>query len=262
MRALKGFSVLPLMAVSLSFMAGIGAASVIEKDTAFWLWWAAGSAAMLLLPRLFRWTAEGGPFTLVVVCLVAIFLGAARYQSVQPVFGLADLAWYNDSSAPAEVIGVVIQPPDVRDTHVQVTLRAEQVQPEGRPQQAVEGRVLAYLPTGTEVHYGDRVRLWGQLQTPPEDEDFSYKDYLARQGVYSYMPFTAGEVVETGLGSPLLRGLYAFKEKGLGLIYRSLPDPEASLLAGIVLGVESGIPDDVDQAFKDTGTTHIIAISG
>jgi competence protein ComEC len=35
-----------------------------------------------------------------------------------------------------------------------------------------------------------------------------------------------------------------------------------SLLAGILLGVESGIPDEVDQAFRDTGTSHIIAISG
>ena len=35
-----------------------------------------------------------------------------------------------------------------------------------------------------------------------------------------------------------------------------------SLLAGILLGDESGIPEHVDQAFKDTGTSHIIVISG
>jgi competence protein ComEC len=46
------------------------------------------------------------------------------------------------------------------------------------------------------------------------------------------------------------------------LIYQFLPDPEASLLAGIVLGYESGIEEDVQKAFRDTGTTHVIAISG
>jgi competence protein ComEC len=41
-----------------------------------------------------------------------------------------------------------------------------------------------------------------------------------------------------------------------------LPDPEASLLSGILLGIESGIQPDVRKAFNDTGTSHIIAISG
>jgi predicted membrane metal-binding protein len=35
-----------------------------------------------------------------------------------------------------------------------------------------------------------------------------------------------------------------------------------SLLAGILLGDEGGIPQDVKQAFQDTGTAHVIAISG
>ena len=34
------------------------------------------------------------------------------------------------------------------------------------------------------------------------------------------------------------------------------------MLAGILLGDESGISDQVDQAFRDTGTSHIIVISG
>jgi competence protein ComEC len=173
----------------------------------------------------------------------------------------ADLASYNDSGEAAEVVGVAIKPPDHRDTHTQVVVRAEQVSFDGvtRP---VEGRLLSYLPAGEEVNYGDRVRLWGQQQTPTEDEAFSYKDYLARQRIHSYMPFAAAKVLENGQGNPILAVVYAFKEKGLALIYSYLPDPEASLLAGIVLGVESGIPEGIDQAFKDTGTTHIIAISG
>ena len=34
------------------------------------------------------------------------------------------------------------------------------------------------------------------------------------------------------------------------------------MLAGIFLGVETAIPEDVQQAFLDTGTSHIIVISG
>jgi competence protein ComEC len=41
-----------------------------------------------------------------------------------------------------------------------------------------------------------------------------------------------------------------------------LPEPQASLLNGILLGDDSGLPADVQDEFRLTGTTHIIAISG
>jgi competence protein ComEC len=46
------------------------------------------------------------------------------------------------------------------------------------------------------------------------------------------------------------------------MVYQLWPDPEAALLAGILLGVESGIPEPVREAFNDTGTSHVIVISG
>jgi competence protein ComEC len=58
------------------------------------------------------------------------------------------------------------------------------------------------------------------------------------------------------------RGELLTPDEQISLIYQFLPDPEASLLAGIVLGYESGIEEDVQKAFRDTGTTHVIAISG
>lgn len=38
--------------------------------------------------------------------------------------------------------------------------------------------------------------------------------------------------------------------------------PESALLSGILLGVDNDIPDNIQTAFRVTGTTHIIAISG
>jgi competence protein ComEC len=291
---------LPLLALSLSFTAGIWLASFIVRPMAVWLVLAAIGFLLLVLNPLWDWlfsragrwlhglrahvpawvrlpawvhrrgqgeTAPGGAGqlsngVLLVLCLVALCLGAARYQAAQPTFSEADLAWYNESSPGTELVGVAFEPPDVRDTHIQVLISAEQIiLPEG-DRREVTGRVLVYLPTGGKWHYGDRLRVSGQLQTPPAGEEFSYQAYLARQSVYSYMPYASAVLVERGGGNGFLRAIYAFRETGLRLIYHYLPDPEASLLAGIVLGVESGIPEDVDQAFKDTGTTHIIAISG
>jgi competence protein ComEC len=53
-----------------------------------------------------------------------------------------------------------------------------------------------------------------------------------------------------------------FHNSILKRIYKLFPEPEASLLAGILLGADKSIPGEVQQAFKNTGTSHIIAISG
>jgi competence protein ComEC len=43
---------------------------------------------------------------------------------------------------------------------------------------------------------------------------------------------------------------------------RIVPEPEALLLTGILLGVESGIPERVKDAFSTSGTMHVVAVSG
>jgi len=68
--------------------------------------------------------------------------------------------------------------------------------------------------------------------------------------------------LERDPGRPLLHIIYSLHDPALAVLYSLFPDPEASLLAGIFLGVDSGLPPEVQQAFRDTGTSHIIAISG
>lgn len=43
---------------------------------------------------------------------------------------------------------------------------------------------------------------------------------------------------------------------------RTLPEPQASLLSGIVLGSKSGMPYDFYQALRQTGTLHVVVASG
>jgi competence protein ComEC len=104
--------------------------------------------------------------------------------------------------------------------------------------------------------------LQGHLLTPPENEDFSYRDYLANQGIYSYIAYPASSLLQGGQGNPIYSVLYSFRQHALDVVYSLFPDPKASLIVGIVLGVQSGIPQKVQEAFRLTGTSHIIVISG
>jgi competence protein ComEC len=198
--------------------------------------------------------------------LTVLCLGAARLQLAQPAFIPQSLVYYNDREYPFVVEGTLLSPPDLRDDQVLIRLKAEKIGIALHPQteqrlESVEGILQARLPAYQDLQYGDRLRLEGFLLTPPELEDFSYRDYLARQGIFSLMNSAQATRLGTG-GQPFKAWIWSARRRALDVIYAIFPDPEASLMAGILLGIEGGIPDDLYQDFRDTGTSHVIAISG
>jgi competence protein ComEC len=126
----------------------------------------------------------------------------------------------------------------------------------------VQGQVLVRVSGLETYEYGQRVRVRGSLKTPPEDEEFSYRDYLARQNIHSYMSIVEVTILPGNGGNPFFVQVYKLKAKLLENTYRLYHDPEASLLAGILFGVDTGLTSKLQDAFKNTGTAHIIAISG
>jgi competence protein ComEC len=265
---------MPLFWLSLAFMAGILLSARIQLSTTAWLVIVGISLLLVLVVswrRIRRTFSEidsipkdslSPQFYLLIPFCFA--LGAARFQISQPDLCSPEfIAYHNDSGNEVRVIGMVTKPPQVQENQVVLRFGVEGVQPYGGSEfLPAQGSVLVRLREGENWQYGDRVMVRGELESPPEFEDFSYRNFLAQQGVYSYMRNTRAYRVSSGGGNWLLRAIYTYKEYALETVYRLWPDPEASLLAGILLGNESGIPENVEKAFRDTGTSHIIVISG
>ena len=255
---------LPLMWFSLAFLAGIILASLVSLSVLVWgalAFFALFLAILLriLAPRLHPSSLILQPFTFVL--FFALFLGAARYQLSIPEFDAFHIAYYNDRDYDLLITGTLVEPPDYRDNYTNLRLDVEKVDTGDRDLTA-HGLILVRASNNQVFHYGDRLRLRGKLKTPPENEDFSYRDYLAAQQIHSYMSSAEVTVLPGKGGNPISAVLYAIKERSLDNIYRMFPDPESSLLAGILLGVDTGLTQELQQAFKNTGTAHIIAISG
>ncbi|MFO8035530.1 MAG: ComEC/Rec2 family competence protein [Anaerolineales bacterium] len=255
---------MPLIWISLSFFGGILTADQLPESEVFWLWSLVIGLVFLLAQLLVSIWREFNARALGVACVVSFSLGALRYShSLPDLENPAFISHHAGQDERVVVTGVVTDFPDVHDEYTSFLVDVEKIR-ESKDiiHQKGKGTILGRVPVGEEVKYGDRVVLRGYLKIPPEGEGFSYRTYLARKGVYAYMPKATVGVLDSGHGNPLLRAIYRLKCKGLKTVYRIWPDPEASLLAGILLGEESGIPDSVERAFQDTSTSHIIAISG
>jgi competence protein ComEC len=259
---------LPLVWISLAFLAGIVLGSLISLHILVWIALVIFSLILTILSRILAprlsphfslFTSLFQPFSFIL--LTALFLGAVRYQASVPKFDAFHIAFYNDREYDLLITGTLSEPPDYRDNYTNLRLKVSNVDT-GDFDLPVSGLLLVRVSDNQVFHYGDILRLRGKLKTPPENEDFSYRDYLAAQHIHSYMPTAQVTVLPGKGGNPFSRAMYALKEKSLANIYHLFPDPESSLLAGILLGVDTGLTDQLQQAFKDTGTAHIIAISG
>ena len=256
----------PLMWFSLAFLAGIILGSLLSLSLWTWLALAVLAIFLSIFAQLFSAYIPPALFLLrpfPFILFASLFVGAARYQYSVPDFDAYHIAFYNDREYDLLITGTLVEPPDYRDKYTNLRLEVSKVDT-GDTELSVNGLILVRVPPNQKrkFEYGDILRLRGKLKTPPENEDFSYRDYLAAKGIHSYMTSAEVTVLPGKGGNPVLAAVYAFKQKSLENIYRMFPDPESSLMAGILLGVDTGLTNKLQQAFKNTGTAHIIAISG
>ncbi len=109
----------------------------------------------------------------------------------------------------------------------------------------IEGTLLVRPSRPAEFRYGDRIRVAGQLTAPPEFAAFNYADYLARQGVYSLIDRPQVKVLAHDQSCSILAAIFAFRERACVVILQTLPEPQASLLSGILLGIDAGLSASV-----------------
>lgn len=195
------------------------------------------------------------------LCVLFLAAGAGRFLLTVPHFDETSLATHNGVGW-VRLEGVVVGEPDQREYYTNLRVRAERLTLPGGAELEVDGLALVKAGRYPQRRYGDRILVEGALETPPVLEDFSYKDYLARQGIHSLVRRAEVTLLAERQASPILYHLFELKQHAQSTIAAILPEPQAALLTGILLGVEAGIPADLMDDFATTGTTHIIAISG
>ena len=202
-----------------------------------------------------RWARRGAAM------LIALLLGAGRLDLAQPQINENHIAFYNDRGEMT-LEGVLDSELDIRSTKTLVRMKAIRLTFDNGESQSVHGHVLVTLPPFGDTHYGDRVVVEGLLETPPVFDTFSYKDYLEHQGIYAVFRAHNCTILASHQGGVVRDIILRFKGHAHNVILNLYPEPQAALLSGILLGIESGIPNSLDDDFNATGTGHIVAISG
>jgi competence protein ComEC len=159
------------------------------------------------------------------------------------------------------VLATAIDDPRPRGERQQLVVDDVAVMGPSGGSQPAAGRILVWLPRGLVVGAGDRLRFESALEAPRDFDGFAYRAYLARQGVAAIASTRQLSVINHQLGG-IPQALHSARSWLLAGLNELVPEPEAALSAGILLGVRSGIDPAVNDAFARAGLTHVVAISG
>ncbi|HET8587505.1 MAG TPA: ComEC family competence protein, partial [Candidatus Limnocylindria bacterium] len=161
-----------------------------------------------------------------------------------------------------QVRGTLVEEPRPKGERSQLVLDGVSVSGgERRTWQSARGRLLVWLPRSAPLVAGDTIEFTARLEQPTDFDGFAYRAYLARQSIAA--------IARAYEAKPLGHRLDPFSEAAasarrllLDGLNRVVPEPEAALGAGILLGARSGISPEIGDAFARAGLTHVVAISG
>ncbi|MBE0478737.1 ComEC family competence protein, partial [Candidatus Aerophobetes bacterium] len=130
----------------------------------------------------------------------------------------------------------------------------------------VKGRIWvnSFYPY-KNLDYGDRVLIRGKLFLPEEsagEENFSWRNYLAYQGIFSQINTGKVDVLQRNQGNFLVHLAFSTADWMKDVISQGLPHPFSATLKGMMLGDRETLPPNILNSFRVTGTAHVLVVSG
>jgi competence protein ComEC len=187
---------------------------------------------------------------------LAILFGILRFHSVDaniPVF------FESQVGQKVQFLGIIIDEPEIKENSQKLIIETEN----GNE----KVKILLSADFIEEYRYGDEVNFSGKLEKPENfitdyGKEFDYINYLKKDGIFYVMNFPKLQIISHENGNKIKSTLFFIKEKFLEKINFSIKEPESLLMGGLILGEKASFNQELRQSFINTGTIHIVALSG
>ncbi len=266
----------PFVGITICFSVGIYLSGLIPIS--FGLVLGICSVAVLLSMAFFHRKAISQLF----LCAAFVFLGAVIYtNSQQTAADHIEKAAKYYRYQPVVIEGIVssdiVKKNAFRGIKTVFELELKRVKRQGpAPYQSsrlyqwktVSGRIFVNIFRDADIAYGDKILIAGKLHKPfrfDSSSKFSYENYLKRRGItYLLSVGRSGrlDVVAPDCGDKIFAVSLTIKNRLKGIMARYLSDVEGGLLQALVIGDRYDIPKAINDLFVQTGTSHVLAVSG
>jgi competence protein ComEC len=134
-----------------------------------------------------------------------------------------------------------------------------------------EGNLIVYVAKqdSLQLSYGDLVVVpFGfirEVSGPQNPDEFDYKRYLAFHGIHDQVYLRASEVqkLPVNKGSALRKWVYGVQAYFKSVLSRCIASSnETGVAEALLYGFDDDIDAETVQAYSNTGTLHVLAVSG
>lgn len=116
-----------------------------------------------------------------------------------------------------------------------------------------------------KLEYGDQINFVGEFLEPDSKRNyggFDYSLYLKTQKIYGTFNVQNFKIISKNNGNKIQKNIMNFKQYVKETLRKYLNKDEAELGIGLVIGDRTGISKEVENDFKDSNLTHMLAVSG
>lgn len=117
------------------------------------------------------------------------------------------------------------------------------------------------------LNYGDKISFYATFEKPSTARNqggFDYRQYLKTKQIEGIVNIKSSDIniLETKQGNPIARKINNFKKYLIEEISKILPKETVGICIGLLLGEKNWITEEVQNAFRKSSLSHMLAISG
>lgn len=268
----------PAVPVAICFSIGIALDRWLELP---WMVWLIGGLLLAVGWMACQWR-QRHRLAAIVILLWCLFLGGGRHHMAWYTGRVDDIVLFaTNPSQPVRLMGTLVSEPRIRSVEDDqlrsvlppsdrsTCLIACRSLVSGRSHQPVSG--LSQLSVSGHLlhaHVGDEVEVFGQLfefVAPRNPGEFDFREYHRRKGVRTRVFAGSPEAVQMRAAPTtnwLSRSIARVRDQCQELFVVHLSQRTLPTASALLLGDRSDLSDDVRQAFAESGTMHMLAVSG
>lgn len=253
----------PALLALISYVAGIILGNYLDLSTLILLFLILISLFLLF----FLFQEESYRVSLIVLLL--ILAGFWRYELKSRDFPLNHISHFTELYGKVKLKGTISRDPDIREdkTFLEVDVRDLSL---NQKNIKTTGKILLKIKQQTNrFNYGNLIQIHGYLYSPFPAKNpgaFDYRKYLNTKEIFGCMSLqndSQVEILDRREGNLFISQIILpLRGYILNSFKRNLSGTHQAILSGFVLGERRGIPKETYKLFTDTGTLHLLAISG
>ncbi len=172
---------------------------------------------------------------------------------------------YNNIKGKQIIEAIIISEPEDKEYKYRYTIKVKKINNKSGTEGIklfldIKKKDIKYLPT-----YGEKICIYGNVDIPEQSRNykgFDYKRYLITKKIFGIIE--SEEIKKTNkesinFFSKMINNVQNSINKNLKSI---LNEQEANLCIGILIGDRTEISEEIEENFKNSNLTHMLAVSG